>query len=147
MEQERRIPGWLLPLAAVAAVVILVAIGLNREPAEFDPDTPEGTVQAYIAALVEGDFETAASFWSEEGCAPSSIEPTRGAPDISATLIRADEGDDEATVVIQITENVSDPVSGIYEYQEWFSLVRRADAWQIRQPSWPYYDQACEEVS
>jgi hypothetical protein len=147
MEQERRIPVWLLPLAGVAAVVILVLIGLNREPAAFDPDTPEGTVQAYIGALVEGDFETAAAFWSEDGCVPSSIEPIRGAPDISATLVRADEGDDEATVVIRITENVSDPVTGIYEYQEWFSLVRSADGWQIRQPSWPYYDQACEEVS
>jgi hypothetical protein len=146
MDDGRRVPGWLLPAVGVTAVVALVTIGLNREPEQFDPDTPEGTVQSYIAALSAGDFETASSHWAVDGCQPESSEPTGGAPNISATLVRVDEGDDEATVVIGITDNTGDPVNGIYEWQEWFTLVRDESNWKIVQPSWPYYDQMCDEV-
>lgn len=144
MEEDRRLPGWVLPVVGSVAVVALVVIGLNRSPDQFDPASPEGTVQSYVAALVAGDFESAATFWAEDDCLPASIEPTEGAPDISATLVSVDENDAEATVVIGITNNASDPLNGIYEYQEWFTLVKDEGGWKIRQPSWPYYDQVCE---
>ncbi|HYJ24841.1 MAG TPA: hypothetical protein VE027_07550 [Acidimicrobiia bacterium] len=144
MDEERRLPGWVLPVVGVVAVVALVLIGLNREPQQFDPESPEGAVQSYIAALVDGDFETASSFWAEGDCVPASIEPTGGAPDISATLVSVDGDDEDATVVIAITDNTTDPLDGIYESQEWFTLVNEADGWKIRQLSWPYYDQICE---
>jgi hypothetical protein len=147
MDEERRLPGWVLPVVGVGVVVALVLIGLNREPEQFDPATPEGTVQSYIAALVDADFETAASFWADDGCLPDSIEPTGGAPDISATLVSVDGDDEEATVVIGITDNDTDPLNGIYEFQEWFTLVNGDDGWKIRQLAWPYWDQICEELS
>lgn len=146
MDEQRRIPGWVWPAAGMIAVVVLVVVGLNREPARFDPDTPEGTVQTYIASLVAGDFESAAGLWADEGCVPESVEPTEGAPDVSAMLVDVDSGDDEATVVVELTGNAMDPVGGVYQYQEWFTLVRQEDGWRIRQPSWPYYDQLCEEL-
>jgi hypothetical protein len=95
--------------------------------------------------LVDGDYETAASFWADDGCLPASIEPTGGAPDISASLISVDRGADEATVIIGITDNTTDPLNGIYEFQEWFRLVDDDDGWKIRQLAWPYWDQTCEE--
>jgi hypothetical protein len=147
MDEGRRLPGWVLPVVGVVAVVVLVVIGLNREPEQLDPDTPEGTVQAYIAALVDGDFDAASAFWADGGCVPDSINPTGGAPEISATLVRVDGDDQEATVVIGITESLTDPVNGIYEHDEWFNLVREDDGWRIVQPSWPYYDQICEEAA
>jgi len=145
MEDERRIPGWSWPLIGVVGVVTLVVIGLNREPAALDPDTPEGTVQAYIGALVEGDFEAAVDFWSDDGCTPSSTIPTRGAPDVSVSLVSVDGNDVQANVVVRISENSEEPLGGLYEYEEWFTLVRRDGAWRVRQPSWPYYDLVCEE--
>ena len=148
MDEDRRIPGWVLPVLGVVIVIALVAFGLNREPVELDPDTPAGTVQAYIAALVDGDFETAASFWAEDGCLPESTEPSLGSPDVSASLDRVEVvNEDEATVVIAITENSADPVGGLYEHEEWFYLVRQGGNWRITQPSWPYYDQICEEAA
>jgi hypothetical protein len=78
---------------------------------------------------------------------PRSIEPTGGAPDVAATLVSVDGNDEDSTVVIGITDNAADPVDGIYEYQEWFTLVKEKDGWKIRQPSWPYYDQVCEEAA
>ena len=148
MNEDRRIPGWVLPVLGVSAVIALVVFGLNREPAVFDPSTPEGTVQAYIGALVAGDFEAAASFWAQDGCLPASEAPTSGSPDISASLDRVEVvNGEEATVVIAITENSADPIGGLYEYEEWFYLVRQGGNWRINQPSWPYYDQVCEEMA
>jgi hypothetical protein len=147
MEEGRRIPGWALPVAGVLSVVALVVIGMNREPASLDPDTPEGTVQLYIEALVDGDFDTAASYWDEEGCIPGSAVPTGGAPDVAAALVSVDGNDIQANVVVKITETSQDPLGGLYEHEEWFTLVRQDDVWKIRQPSWPYYDQICEEAA
>lgn len=145
MEEDRKLPGWVLPLVGVVGVVALVAIGLGRDAAEFDPSTPEGTIQLYIDALANGEFDTAAAFWADDGCIPVSTVPSGGVPDISASLVRVDGNDLEATVVVRITETSQEPLGGLYEYEEWFNLTRRDDSWQIRQPSWPYYDLTCEE--
>jgi len=145
MEEDRKFPSWVLPAAGVALVIALVTIGLARGPAAFDPDTPEGTVQLYIDALVEGEFENAASFWAGDGCVPDSAIPTTGAPDVSASLVSVDSSGSSATVVVRLTENSSDALGGLIEFEEWFTLVKQDDRWLIRQPSWPYYDVICEE--
>jgi hypothetical protein len=145
MEEDRRFPGWLFPVAGVVGVVALVAIGLAREPAELDPESPEGTVQLYIEALVDGDFDTAVTYLADDGCIPTSIIPTGGAPDVSAALVNVDGNDTAATVTVRLIGTSADPVSGTYEYQEWFSLIKQDDRWRIRQPTWPYYDLPCEE--
>jgi hypothetical protein len=147
MEEGRRLPGWILPTVAVVVVIALVAVGLSREPAELDPDSPEGAVQAYIQALSAGDFDEAATYWATDGCLPPSNVPTAGAPDVSASLVSVDDNDRQATVVVRLTENSTDPLSGLYEYEEWFMLVNEDGAWKISQPSWPYYDQMCEETA
>lgn len=144
MDENRRIPGWFWPVVGLVVVVTLVLIGLNREPAVFDPDTPEGTVQLYIGSLVDGDFATAASYWSDDGCTPISTIPTRGAPEVSVSLVRVDGNDIQANVVVRITENSEEPLGGLAEYEEWFTLTRQAGAWKVRQPAWPYYDLVCE---
>jgi hypothetical protein len=144
MEEDRRFPAWVLPVLGVAVVVGLVLIGLNRAAVEFDPGTPEGTVQLYVAALVEGDYETAGGYWADESCRPSSIVPTMST-DVSASLVGVDGNERQATVRVNLSENSEGSMGGIYVHEEWFDLVNGAEGWRIRQPSWPYYDQICEE--
>lgn len=50
---------WLLPVGLGVAVVALVAIALNRGPAELDPDTAEGTVQEYLLAINQKRWDDA----------------------------------------------------------------------------------------
>jgi hypothetical protein len=144
MEEERRLPGWVLPVAGVVAVVALVVIGLNRGPANFDPETPEGTVQAYLDALARSDFDTASSYWATNGCIPQSNVPTMGT-DVSAALVSTDGNDIQANVVVRITESSADPLNGLNEHEEWFTMINEGGDWKIQQPSWPYWDQVCEE--
>ena len=51
--------GWLVPVGAAVLIVALVAVALVREPAQLDPNTPEGTVQVYLQAISDGDYEGA----------------------------------------------------------------------------------------
>lgn len=65
-EAERRLPGWLLPAGLGVLVVALVAIALVRDPMQLDPDSPEGTVQAYLTAIKEERWDDAAGFLHED---------------------------------------------------------------------------------
>ncbi len=146
MEEDRKLPVWVLPALGVAVVVALVLYGLNRPPVVLDPDSPEGTVQQYIDALDRGDFETAASFWASTGCTPESVVPTMPT-EVSAALEDVEGGEQRATVIVQLSEGSADPIGGVYEHQEWFYLVNENGSWRIEQPAWPYYDQICEETT
>ena len=94
-------------------VVALVIIGLALGPAALDPSTPEGTVQLYIQSVVEGDFDTASTFWADDGCTPTSEIPTGGTPDVSASLVGVDGNDIEASVTVRLTESSPDPLGGL----------------------------------
>ena len=63
MERNWLIGGGAILVALLAASVI---VALARGESEFDSGSPEFTVQQYLKALTESDFETAESFWSPE---------------------------------------------------------------------------------
>jgi hypothetical protein len=145
---DRRIPGWVFPAVGVVIVVALVAIGLNRQPVPLDPTTPEGTVQAYIEAVVAQDFETAAAFWDlDQGCIPDSTDPGVDTTSASASLVSVETSGDTATVQVTINESSEDALQGVSEYNEFFQLNHGPDGWKIQQPSWPYYFLTCTDVT
>ena len=137
MEEDRKLPAWVLPGLGVLAVIALVAAGLIRETPDLDPSTPEGTVQAYLEAVFAGDTE-AASRYTEGECDPNvgGGSPTQG---VSASLVNV-EGDDQfSTVIVQLSQTSEDPFVGLSEWQEWFNLINRDGVWLIQEPAWPYY--------
>ena len=137
MEEDRKLPAWVLPGLGVLAVIALVAAGLLRETPELDPTTPEGTVQAYLEAVFAGD-EEAASQYTEGECDPNlgPGSPTQG---VSASLVSVEGDDQQTTVIVQLSQTSNDPFIGLSEWQEWFNLVNRDDVWLIQEPVWPYY--------
>lgn len=142
---SRKLPGWAIPLAVALGVVALVAIGLARKPVDLAEDTPEGTVQAYLNAIAEMNYDKAQSYWDETGCLPSTPDPGSVDANFSASLVSVDARGSEATVIVSIAQGADDMVNGYTEYQEWFNLVSRDGGWKIRQPSWPFYNVPCEE--
>ena len=83
--------GWLVPVGAAVLIVSLVAVALVREPAQLDPNTPEGTVQVYLQALSDGDYEGAFAVLDPEfmrDATPARWPPTvrKGSPPESKTV-------------------------------------------------------------
>ncbi|MDF1522055.1 MAG: hypothetical protein P1P87_04460 [Trueperaceae bacterium] len=60
---------WLVVTAVLIAVLIaLAALAMALRPSEvaFDPDTPEGTVQRYVVAVIDGDLALARSTFAAD---------------------------------------------------------------------------------
>jgi len=141
MDEERRLPGWLLPVAGALVVVALVAAGLLRETPDLDPSTPEGTIQAYLQAVFAGD-QTRAAEYTEGECDPN-LGPAVPIEGISAALVRVDGDDNQTTVVVKLSQPSPDPIGGLSEWEEWFNLINHDGSWVIQQPAWPYYGVEC----
>jgi hypothetical protein len=141
MDEERKLPGWLLPVVGGLAVVVLVAAGLLRDTPDLDPSTPEGTVQAYLRAVFAGDQE-AATEYTEGECDPN-LGPGVPVEGVSASLVSVEGDDSQTTVVVKLSQPSEDPFGGLSEWEEWFTLINDDGNWVIQQPVWPYYGVEC----
>lgn len=126
--------------AAVAALVLvaLVAIVLQREPATLDPGTPEGTVQAWLQSLADGDprddLVDLSSTCSSEPDVDHVDEPFR------AVVAEVDRDGDRATVDLAITERFGDgPLDDGYTHDVRYELRRRDGDWVITDYDWPWH--------
>jgi hypothetical protein len=141
MDEDRKLPGWLLPVAGGLVVVILVAVGLLRETPDLDPSTPEGTVQAYLEAVFAGDQDAATEY--TEGECDANFGPSVPTEGVSASLDNVEINANNATVVVRLSQPSPDPFGGLSEWEEWFTLINHDGIWLIQQPAWPYYGVEC----
>lgn len=132
-----------LVLAVVAGLVVALAVVAwlvagRREPPRLDPTTPEGVVQTYILALVDGDDAAAvASLDPKLGCrAPLPV--TYLMRPVSLTLVSSRATGQDAVVVFDVTE-YGDSLFDSWSHRETFNLSRSDSAWLISGTPWPIY--------
>lgn len=130
----------LIALAAAVTLVVvvaLIAVFARGGPAPLDADTPEGVVQRYAQAVVDGDLETAEGYLVPE-LVESCERVSRGADDLRITLEETTERDDRARVeVLVVTVYGSGPLGpDEYESEEAFDLVRVDGEWRIETAPW-----------
>lgn len=141
MSEEARRPRWALIalLAGVGLVVViaLIAVFARGGPAEFPADTPEGVVQRYSQAVIDGDTATALTFLVPEVADSCTRVPARS-EDYRLTLLETTEREDTARVDVLIaTVYESGPLgTSEYEYEEAFDLVKDGDTWLIDAAPW-----------
>lgn len=143
-------PKWLWPVIIGSAVVALVVVALVREPVQLDPATPEGTVQEYLQAISDEDYEAAFELLdpdSFEGCDPLDIQRA-GWPDTFTATLPGEQSDHtgERTFVDVTLRFGSGGVLGTgWESRETFVLVASDGLWWIAEDPWPYFRWACTE--
>ncbi len=133
-------------IGSVAAVTVLavvaVVVAALRPAAEYDPASPEGTVQAYLQRLLKGAEEEALAYVDpDSGC---SFEDARSAWVPSAArvlLVSTDSDEDRAEVEVRIIESSSSGPFDSYEFsrEEVFRLRRDGDGWLITGEPWPLF--------
>lgn len=132
-----------LVLAIVAGLVVVLAVvawavASRREPPKLDPTTPEGIVQTYILALVDGDDEAAVARLDPSlGCS-SPLPGTYLTRPVSLTLVSSRTTGQDAVVVFDITEHGDSPFDS-WSHRETFQLSRSGSAWLIVGNPWPVY--------
>lgn len=130
----------LIGAVALVVVIALVAVFVQRDPAQLDATTPEGVVQRYVQAVIAGDTDTAVSYLAPDVAAECELVPL-DTQDRRVTLTApTTQRADSATVeVLIVTVYGSGPLgSDEYESEGAFDLVRTDDAWAIRTAPWEF---------
>jgi hypothetical protein len=135
-------------VVALAAVTILVVLLVGRDrTATYGADTPEGTVQRYLAAFEAGDLATAHGFFSSRVTAGMDLDAYRRNVDLQGQSYanprasrrvlfeRTTGSGDVVTVSLTVEEFSGDGLNGsTYRSSRDIRLVRQNGAWRIDEP-------------
>ena len=131
----------LLVILSVIGVLVLVALAVvftRGTPQTLDPSTPEGLVQAYSAAVIDGDEDAAARYLTAAavvGCDRVDHGPMN---DLRVVLVSTTVRTDSADVVVSLVTSYDNGPFGAseYEVESNFDLVKVDGAWLIRNAPW-----------
>ena len=159
-------------LGVVAGVILLVVLAIalprlvTQEEATYPPDSPEGTVQRYIRAMIDEDPETAIALLTEHNKTDCALRELRERMGRSAANMRpippaldryrvrlgnVEEIDSENVTVTIGISYISEPDlfefpndRNTFEYE--FELQRSPDGfWLIAESEWPHYLRSIRE--
>ncbi|HEY7582211.1 MAG TPA: hypothetical protein VIB78_01145 [Acidimicrobiia bacterium] len=133
--------GVIIGLIVAALVVAAAVVNAVRPPEQFSRDTPEGTVQAFLLALNDENYDGAHALLSEDSrdeCTPADLVRDR----TEATRIVVDDVVEAGqTVIVDLDVTVTEASDGFepyrYETEMSFTLVREGGTLFIDEL--PYY--------
>ncbi len=129
----------LIAVVAVVVIVALIAVFARSAPAQYDEGTPEGVVQRYSQAVVDGDVDTAIDYLVPE-IADDCEQTSAGTEDRRVTLLETTVRDDSARVEVLIATVYGSGPLGTSEYENEgvFELERTGGDWLISATPWEF---------
>ena len=132
-------------LVLVGLLVVAGIIVAFREPAQFEPGTPEAATQDYLLAVLDEDYEAAHALLTPElqrRCDVRDLDDRYYRSEgkrITLTESRVDG--DSAVIDLEFTATYSRDAFDFdqYSHEERFDLDRIDGEWRISDPPWPYY--------
>jgi len=137
-------PSRVLAIVVALVVLVIVLVGVlaaNRSVSDHDLTTPEGVVQAYVAAVVDGDHDEAAGLLAEDNPCDAGDLDGSYVPELDrVVLLDAEVDGDRASVDIE-TVTAEGPF-GAFDFTErhTFRLERSGTDWRITGRPWPLYE-------
>ncbi|MBN9101968.1 MULTISPECIES: hypothetical protein [unclassified Pseudonocardia] len=137
-----RRPNRVVLLAVVVVAVVAAVAGVlaaNRTGPAYDPATPEGTVQAYLTAVIDGDHDRAAEFLAAGGpCSVSDLDATSLPDGVQVTLRNVQVTGDTARVDIEVAMPSGDLLGGSETFERHtLRQSRSGGAWLLTGEPWP----------
>ena len=130
---DRTVVVLLSVIGALVVIALIVVFAGGGEPQQLDADTPEGVVQAYSAAVIDGDEQAAGEHLTEQAF-PDCTDFDRGPTDnIRVTLVSTTERAESADVKVSIVTTYGSGPFGADEYETAgvFDLVTVDGTWLI----------------
>jgi hypothetical protein len=135
-------------IAILAAIALLVVVALavvftRGGPQTLDASTPQGVVQRYSTAVIEGDTATANSYLTEAAKSVCRGYYESGPHPVRVVLISTTERDGSAQVRVSLVSSGGGGPFGPseYEMEDRFALVKSGGSWLIEQA--PYQLASC----
>ncbi|HLU52797.1 MAG TPA: hypothetical protein VK011_04305 [Acidimicrobiia bacterium] len=139
MKPERILAGVVGAIVVIAVVAAVVAS--QRDTVAYDIATPEGVVQSYLRAIIDGDVDEASSHLDPaSGCDWEQIGGV--GRDLSrAVLLDSEIADDRGRVRVELVFGYGGGPFDTHEYtqEETFRLVLGDDGWLITGSPWPFF--------
>lgn len=132
-------------MTVIALVLLAVSAFLSstREEKTYSSSTPEGIVQLYLKAIIEGKNDIAAQYFAANSeCDASDIDRAYIAETLRVNLISSSIEADAAYVKIDANTSSGGPFEDGYNESHTYRLVKENGAWRLTGIPWPLWD--CE---
>jgi hypothetical protein len=126
--------------AMIALSALVVALAATRSPTQLDSRSPEGVVQAYLRAVLDGDHGAAARYLDPDGgCDAADLDQAGRPGPVRAALTRSVVDGPRAQVEVELTMG-SAPFGSGYRETSTFQLTRSGAGWLLTGSPWPLFD-------
>jgi hypothetical protein len=136
-------------IALMLVSVITVVTGSSRRATTYASDTPEGAVERYVQAVLDGDFGAARAYFMPSLAGRCNVERYRWDLDStsgSSTSWRVSITDakeltsGQTRVALRVTRVTVTPPFGVDEYSRdaTFHLQQRDGHWLMTSATWPH---------
>ncbi|NVM95869.1 hypothetical protein [Arthrobacter wenxiniae] len=124
---------------ALLVIVALAAVFTRGGPQVLDETTPQGVVQRYSTAVIEGDTATASTYLTPAAGSLCRSYQEPGPPPSRVVLISTTERSSTAVVRVSVVSSDSDGLFGPSEYEteDRFSLIKTDGKWLVDQAPYP----------
>jgi phage tail protein X len=138
--RPNRVLAIVVGVVAVLAVVAAV-LSATRPVADYAPGTPEGVVQSYLSAVLDGDPQQAAGLLAEDSpCAIDDLDQAYTPEGVRVVLRDTRVTGDTAQVRVDVVTPSGGPLDGSeYSEEHTFRLTRSGGGWRIEGSPWPMY--------
>jgi hypothetical protein len=128
----------ILAIIAVLVVAALAVVFTRGQPALLDEATPQGVVQRYSAAVIDGDESAAAAYLTEAARNQCVNFERSSTNNLRVTLVSTTERPSSADVrVLMVASNGGGPFGNSeYENEDVFDLVKTDGKWLIESAPW-----------
>lgn len=133
----------LLLIATLSLILVTVSAILtaNRDEIKLSPSTPEGVVQLYLKAIIEGKNDQAASYFSKDSkCDASDIDRAYVSDSLRVNLVSSSIESNSAYVKIDANTGSNGPFDDGYTESHTYRLTRDIGSWRIEGIPWPLWD-------
>lgn len=127
-----------MAIIAVLVVAALAVVFTRGQPALLDGATPQGVVQRYSAAVIDGDESAAAAYLTEAARSQCVNFERSSTNNLRVTLVSTTERPSSADVrVLMVVSNGGGPFGNSeYETEDVFDLVKTDGRWLIESAPW-----------
>jgi hypothetical protein len=130
-----------IALAAVAAFLTS-----TQETKEYSSTSPEGIVQMYLRAVIDGKNEEAVRYFSQSStCDATDIDRSWMPENVRVNLTDSRVESDKAYIDVAVDISSGGPFDDYYTEKHTFRLSRENGSWKILGIPWPLY--SCDELN
>jgi len=149
MTADRRGTNQILS-AIVFLTIVLAAVAAfltsTQDTKEYATSTPEGVVQLYLRAVIDGKHEEAVKYFSQSStCDATDIDRSWMPENVRVNLSDSRIESDRAYIDVAVDISSGGPFDDYYTEKHTFRLSRENGIWKILGIPWPLY--SCDELN